>query len=93
MDLTAIFLGFFGFLKLLTIMAFALAIFFISKMGRRKRRWENHGLESGSDHQPRSEDDAILDSIARVAEKMEKRLEALENILEADDPKWKERAR
>lgn len=86
MDLTAIIFGFFGFLKLLTIMAFVLAIVFISKHGgRHKRRWENRG--------PSGEDQAILDDISRVAEKMERRLEALEKILEADDPKWKERAR
>lgn len=85
MDLTAIIFGFFGFLKLLTIMAFVLAIVFISKHGgRHKRRWENR---SGG------EDQAILDDVSRVAEKMERRLEALEKILEADDPKWKERAR
>jgi len=91
-DLTAIFLGLFGFLKLLTIMAFALAIFFISKMrGRGGHHWRGGRFRETTTLN--SEDQTILDDIARVAEKMEKRLEALEKILETDDPKWKERAR
>jgi phage shock protein B len=37
------------------------------------------------------QDQTALEGIVRVAERMERRLEALEKILEADDPKWKER--
>jgi phage shock protein B len=86
-DLTPIFVGLFSFLKLVTIFAFVLGIIFISKMGghRHRHHWRSRA--------PAGEDQAILDDIARVAERMEQRLEALEKILEADDPKWKERAR
>jgi phage shock protein B len=87
-DLTAFFIGLFGFLKLLTFMAFILAIVFIKKMGG-GRRWRSRDGHRGAG----GEDQAILDDIARVAEKMDQRLEALEKILETDDPKWKERAR
>ncbi len=86
MDLTAIFLGFFGFLKLLTIMAFVLAVVFIGRNGGLHKYRKERGM-------PRGEDQTVLDDISRVAERMEKRLEALEKILEADDPKWRERAR
>lgn len=73
-----------GFLYLLTCMAFVLAIIFISKMGGRRK----HRREAGLD----SEGQAVAESLVRIAEKMEKRLEALEKILETEDPKWKERA-
>jgi phage shock protein B len=40
-----------------------------------------------------SEDEQqTLDQLARIAEKMEARMSALEKILEIDDPKWKEKA-
>lgn len=96
--LTAIILGFLSFLKLVTILAFCLAVIFIGR-NRRMNRWEaKHWAKHGSPPQWESrgasgEELAILDDISRVAEKMEKRLEALEKILEADDPNWKERAR
>ena len=89
MDFTPIISGFFSFLMLLTILAFVLAMTLISKNSRHKRRWERFTGPQG----PSDADQAILDDISRVAEKMERRLEALERILEADDPKWKERAR
>jgi len=38
-----------------------------------------------------TEEQATLDQLARVAEKMEARLTALEKILETEDPKWKDR--
>jgi phage shock protein B len=68
-----------------------LAVIFISKMsgGGQRHKWRHHWRS----REPGGEDQVILDDIARVAEKMEQRLEALEKILEADDPKWKERAR
>jgi phage shock protein B len=78
----------FSFLKLVTIFAFVLAAMFISKMGKhssRRHHWRSR--------EPAGEDQAILDDIARVAERMEQRIDSLEKILEADDPKWKERAR
>jgi len=83
-----IFTGFFSFLTLVTIFAFVLAMTFIGKMGKhgsRRHHWRSR--------EPAGEDQAVLDDIARVAERMEQRLESLEKILEADDPKWKERAR
>ncbi|MBY0508532.1 MAG: hypothetical protein K2P94_00130 [Rhodospirillaceae bacterium] len=81
-------MGLFSFLKLVTIFAFVLGIIFISKMtkhGGHRHHWRSR--------EPAGEDQAILDDIARVAERMEQRIESLEKILEADDPKWKERAR
>lgn len=38
------------------------------------------------------EEQQTLDQLARVAEKMESRMAALEKILETEDPKWKEKA-
>ncbi len=52
-----------------------------------KRR---HG-RGGSAPVMTGEEQTALEDIARVAERMERRLDALEKILEADDPKWKER--
>lgn len=67
-------------------MAFVLALVFIGRNG---------GLHKFRKERitPGGEDQTVLDDISRVAEKMERRLEALEKILEADDPKWRERAR
>jgi phage shock protein B len=38
------------------------------------------------------EEQQTLDQLARVAEKMESRMTALERILETEDPRWKEKA-
>ncbi|MBL8628963.1 MAG: envelope stress response membrane protein PspB, partial [Rhodospirillaceae bacterium] len=38
------------------------------------------------------EEQQTLDQMARVAEKMEARMTALERILETEDPRWKEKA-
>ncbi|MDX2142455.1 MAG: envelope stress response membrane protein PspB [Rhodospirillaceae bacterium] len=38
------------------------------------------------------EEQQTLDQLARIAEKMEARMAALEKILESEDPKWKEKA-
>jgi phage shock protein B len=38
------------------------------------------------------EEQQTLEQLARVAEKMEARMAALEKILETEDPKWKEKA-
>jgi phage shock protein B len=83
-----IFTGFFSFLTLVTIFAFVLAMTFIGKMSKHESR--RHHWRS---REPAGEDQTVLDDIARVAERMEQRIESLEKILEADDPKWKERAR
>ncbi len=39
-----------------------------------------------------AEEQQTLDQLARVAEKMEARMTALERILETEDPRWKEKA-
>ena len=90
-------LGFFSFLKLVTIMAFVLAMIVLGR-NRRVRRWEakqwaKHGRTSPWGSGPSDEEQSVLDDISRIADRMERRLETLEKILEADDPKWKERAR
>lgn len=38
-----------------------------------------------------AEEQQALDQMARVAERMEARLSALERILETEDPRWKEK--
>jgi len=38
-----------------------------------------------------AEEQQTLDQLARVAEKMEARMAALERILETEDPRWKEK--
>lgn len=88
MDITAIFVGLFSFLKLVTVFAFVLAVIFLGNI-MNERRLRHHGRS----REPAGEDQVILDDIARVAERMEQRIESLEKILEYDDPKWKERAR
>jgi phage shock protein B len=40
-----------------------------------------------------AEEQATLDQLARVAEKMEDRLNTLEQILATEDPAWKEKAK
>ena len=40
-----------------------------------------------------AEEQETLDQLARVAEKMEARLGTLEQILDTEDPNWKEKAR
>jgi phage shock protein B len=39
-----------------------------------------------------AEEGETIEQLSRLAEKMEMRLSALEKILEAEDPKWKEKA-
>jgi len=39
-----------------------------------------------------ADEQQTLEDLARIAEKMDSRLSALEKILEAEDPKWKEKA-
>jgi len=40
-----------------------------------------------------AEEQETLEQLARVAEKMEDRLSALERILDVEDPAWKEKAK
>lgn len=40
-----------------------------------------------------AEEQATLDQLARVAEKMEARLQTLEQILTTEDPTWKEKVK
>jgi phage shock protein B len=40
-----------------------------------------------------SEEEATLEQLVRIAEKMDARLGALEQILDTEDPKWKEKVR
>ena len=40
-----------------------------------------------------AEEQETLDQLARVAEKMEARLQTLEQILETEDPTWKDKAK
>jgi phage shock protein B len=81
-NITAIMLGFFGVLKLATILVFVLSIIWINRRyGTRKREAAIlNEQEQGS-----------LDQLLRIAEKMEDRLGTLEKILDAEQPKWKER--
>jgi phage shock protein B len=81
-NITAIMLGFFGVLKFATIFIFILAVIWINRRyGTRKRE-----AAILNDQEQNS-----LDQLLRVAEKMENRLATLEKILDAEQPKWKER--
>jgi phage shock protein B len=81
-NITAIMLGFFGVLKLATVLVFVLAIIWINRRyGTRKR--EAAVLNE--------QEQGNLDQLVRIAEKMEDRLATLEKILDAEHPKWKER--
>ena len=83
MDVTAIVLSFLSVVKLATVFAFVLGIIFI---GRRYGSKNRHRGISG----PPGEEQAALDDLGRIAEKMDRRLETLERILEVENPKWKE---
>ena len=74
---------FFEVVKLATIFAFVLAIIW---MGRhyKSRRHESKLLSD--------EERQTLDDLARIAGKLEDRVITLEKILDADDPKWRDRA-
>ena len=80
--MTQIVLAFMSVLKLATIFAFILAFVWVNRRyGARKREAAIlTEQEQGS-----------LDQLSRIAEKMERRLDALERILDAEHPKWKER--
>lgn len=85
LNITAVLLGFLSVVKLATVFTFILGIIWISRRYGGKHRHARYSAV------PSAEDQAILDDLGRIAEKMERRLETLEKILEADDPKWKER--
>jgi len=64
-------------------MLFALAVVWI--IFRRPRR---HG--EGASFAPQEQ--AALEDLARIADRMDQRLTTLEKILDAEDPKWRDRA-
>lgn len=73
----------FDFMKLVTIFAFILAVVWIG----RHYKWRRHRGGQLSD-----EERAALEDMARVAERLEARVATLERILDAEDPKWRDRA-
>ena len=82
MDMTAVAKSFIDLLELATIFLFVLAIIWINRRyGARKR--EAAMLTE--------QENGALDQLLRTAEKMERRLATLEQILDADHPTWKER--
>ena len=82
MDPTAIALSFLGILRLATIFVFVVAVIWIIwRYGSRRRE-----ASILTEHEQ-----TVLDDLARIADKMERRLQTLEKIIEADDPKWRER--
>ncbi len=87
MEDSSVALKIFEFLELVTTFAFILGILAIIFLGRRGRKHEKY--EAPALH---GEVQAIAVDLNKVAEKMERRLDSLEKILEAEDPKWKERA-
>jgi phage shock protein B len=81
-DMTEVAVAFLGVVKLATIFAFVLAIIWVrSRYGTRKRE-ASMLIEQEQD---------TLVQLAKVADKMEQRLDTLEKILDAEHPKWKER--
>jgi phage shock protein B len=73
----------FDFMKLVTIFAFILAVVWVS----RHYKWRRHRGSQLSD-----EERAALEDLGRAAERLEARVATLERILDADDPKWRDRA-
>ncbi|MDX2225265.1 MAG: envelope stress response membrane protein PspB [Rhodospirillaceae bacterium] len=74
---------FFDFTKVVTTFAFILAVVWVS----RHYKWRRHRGAELSD-----EDRAALEDLGRVAERLDARVATLERILDADDPKWRDRA-
>jgi phage shock protein B len=77
-----IILAFINLIKLATIFVFVFATIWITRHYRSRKN-------ETSIMTPHEQ--TILDDLARIADRMERRLETLEKIIEADDPKWKER--
>jgi phage shock protein B len=92
--MTAIILSFVNLLKLAMPFAFVLAIIWI-RGNRRRDRWDWAGRRapSSTDDSPpmTKQEQAALNDLVRIAERMEQRLVTLEKIIEVDDPHWKER--
>jgi phage shock protein B len=83
MDTTLVAIKFFEVIKLATIFAFILGTIWMSRHFK-SRRHETKLLSE--------EERQTLDDLARVAGKLEERVATLEKILDADDPKWRDRA-
>jgi phage shock protein B len=72
-----------SFLKLATIFAFILVVIWLNK------HYKVRKAEAGS---LAVEEKQALEGLARTAERMDQRLGTLEKILDAEDPKWRDRA-
>lgn len=83
MDTTLVAIKFFEIIKLATIFIFILGVIW---MGRhyKSRRHESKLLSE--------EERQTLDDLARIAGRLEDRVVTLEKILDADDPRWRDRA-
>ncbi len=75
---------FIDFMELVTILGFVLAVIWLGHIyrGHKAKVAQQVVLE-----------DKGLTTLVDVANRMEERLSTLEKILDAEDPKWKERAR
>jgi len=82
-DELAIAMKFFEVVKLATIFAFILGIIWMSR--HFKTRKVEAKLLSDEEKQ-------TLDDLVRIATKLEDRVITLEKILDADDPKWRDKA-
>jgi phage shock protein B len=74
---------FFEVIELATIFAFILALVWMGRHFKHKRSESQHLS---------AEERQTLDDLARIAERLEDRVVTLEKILDADDPKWRDRA-
>ena len=85
MDPTTIVIAtkFFEVLKLATIFAFVLAIIWLRHYSRTKKSQVGMLAE---------DERAALEDLTRIAGKLDERVGTLEKILDADDPKWRDRA-
>jgi phage shock protein B len=76
-------LEFLNILKLATIFAFVLGIIWLNRYYKTRRAQASVLAD---------EEKATLDDLARLAQRLEERVATLEKILDADDPKWRDRA-
>lgn len=73
----------FDFLTMITIFAFVIVLVWLNKHYRARR------AQAGS---LAADEKQALEDLMRLAEKMDQRLVTLEKILDAEDPKWRDRA-
>ncbi len=83
MDTTVVAIKFFEVIKLATIFAFVLGILWMNRHYKSRRNDAKNLSE---------EERQTLDDLARIAGRLEDRVVTLEKILDADDPKWRDRA-